>query len=193
VETSLPGARLAKREPDHRKSNEGSAIMKGKMKILGAISAVAVLASVALAFQSSASPADDNLIAARLPGRWVLDATITDRLEAPRGFQPPRGFEFTKDDMVLKKLLPVYPRFASETIYLAGTAHVGADKHLFVLTNDKGNNHLVLFTVTSDGPVGQPHYYNISMACARDTMKDLLFIGGDVPRESAAAYSRFLK
>lgn len=164
--------------------------MKGKMKILGAISAIAVLAGMALAFQSSASPADDNLIAARLEGRWVLDATITDRLEAPRGFQPPRGFEFTQDDMVMKQLLVVYPRFATEAIYMSGTAHIGAEKHWFVLTNDKGNNHLVLFTATKDGPVGQPHYYNISMVCARDRMKDLLFIGGDVARESAAAYCR---
>jgi hypothetical protein len=167
--------------------------MKSKMTILGAISAVLVLAGVALAFQTSASPADDNLIAERLPGRWVLDATITDRLEAPRTVQPPRGFEFTQDDMVLKKLLVTYPRFATETIYLSGTAHIGQEKHWFVLTNDKGNNHLVLFNATSDGPVGQPHYYNISMACARDTMKDLLFIGGNVPRESAAAYCRFVR
>lgn len=167
--------------------------MKSKMTILGAISAVAVLASVALAFQSSASPADDNLIAQRLEGRWMLESTITDRLEAPREFQPPRALEFTQDDMVLKKLLLVYPRFATETIFLSGTAHLGTEKHWFVLTNDKGNNHLVLFTATSDGPVGQPHYYNISMACSRDRMKDLLFLGGDVARESAAAYCRLLK
>jgi hypothetical protein len=163
-------------------------------KILSAIGAIAVLAGAAVAFQfSKASTTDENIIASRLEGRWVLDTAITDRLEAPRGFEVPRGFQFTKDDTILKKLITVYPRYASETIYLAGTAHIGTVDHWFVLTNDKGNAHLVLFTPTREGPVGEPHYLNINMACSRDRMKDLLFIGGDFARESAAAYSRLLK
>jgi hypothetical protein len=163
-------------------------------KILGAIGAIAVLAGAALAFQfSKASSVDENILATRLEGRWVLDTAITDRLEAPRGFEVPRAFQFTKDDVVLKKLITAYPRFASETIYLAGTAHIGTVDHWFVLTNDKGNAHLVLFTPTREGPVGEPHYLNVNMACSRDKMKDLLFIGGDFARESAAAYSRLLK
>ncbi len=163
-------------------------------KLVSAIGAIAVLAGAALAFQfSGASKMDENLIASRLEGRWAIDSAITDRLEAPRGFVPPRGFEFNKDDTILKKLIGVYPRFSSETIFLAGTAHVGTESHWFVLTNDKGNAHLVLFTPTTEGLTVEPHYYNINMALSRDKMNDLLFIGGDIARESAAAYSRLLK
>lgn len=168
--------------------------MKLNTKFLSAIGVIAVLASAAAAVQfSNASTADENQIALRLEGRWVLDSTITDRLEAPRGFQPPRGFEFTKDDTVLKQLVVAYPRFATEPIYMSGTAHIGPVTHWFVVTNYKGNNYLVLFTPTREGPVGEPHYLNINMGCARDRMNDLLFIGGDYARESAAAYCRMLQ
>jgi len=163
--------------------------------MLGAFGAIAVLAGAALAFQlsGSANPVKDNLVAQRLEGRWMLDADITARLDPQRGFQPPRAFEFTKDDVVMKKLVSEYPRFQSLPIHLGGTAFQGTEKHWFVLYSEDGNNNLVLFTPTREGPLGEPHYLNVNMALSRDATKDLLFVGGDVPRESAAAYGRMIK
>jgi hypothetical protein len=176
----------------HRKTEE--MIMKFNTKFLGALAALAVLAGVAVAIQFSGSAPPTKLIMVdRLPGTWVLDADITARLDPQRGFTPPRGFEFVKDDTILPKLQAAYPRFKNESIYLSGTANMGPDKHWFILLSSFGNTELVLFTPTREGPVGEPHYLNVNMAYSRDPAKDLLFVGGDVPRDSAAAYAHVAK
>jgi hypothetical protein len=168
--------------------------MKLDKKILSALAALAVLTGAAVAFQFTGSAAPAKLIMVdRLPGTWVLDADITARLDPQRGFVPPRGFDFVKDDAILPKLQAAYPRFKNETIYLSGTATMGADKHWFILMSSSGNTELVLFTPTREGPLGEPHYLNVNMAYSRDPARDLLFVGGDVPRDSAAAYARVAK
>src|SRR4051812_27059674 len=59
-------------------------------KLFGALGAVAILAGAAVAFQFAvSSPPSENLVAQRIEGRWVLDADITARLDAQRGFLPP--------------------------------------------------------------------------------------------------------
>ena len=160
-------------------------------KLLGAIGAVAVLTGAAVAFQfASASAPSENLVAQRIEGRWILDADITARLDAQRGFQPPRAFEFAKNDMVVRTLMAAYPRFLGVPIYTGGTSVMGTEKHWFVLTGDYGNTTLMLFTPDRSEPMGDPHYLEVNMALSRDPAKDLMFIGGDLPHESAAAYRR---
>ena len=162
-----------------------------KIKLFSALAAAALLAGAALAIQFTGSaPVQDNIIAKRLPGQWVIDARITDQLDPQRGMLAPRMWEFTSDETILRKLVAAYPRFGTDTIYLSGTALMGSELHWFVITSDFGNNHLVLFTPTRDGTVGEPHYLAINMVASRKAMLDLLFIGGDYPRESAVAYDR---
>jgi hypothetical protein len=162
-------------------------------KLLGALGAVAVLAGAAVAFQFAySSPPTENLVAQRIVGRWILDADITARLDAQRGFLPPRAFEFKKDDVVVRKLLAEYPRFAGMPIFTGGTAFMGAERHWFVLTGDYGNTTLMLFTPDRDEPMGNPHYLQVNMALTRDPAKDMMFIGADFPRDSAAAYKRMM-
>jgi hypothetical protein len=174
---------------DDRDNVKEDTIMK--IKLFSALAAAALLAGAALAIQYTGSaPMQDNLIAKRLPGQWVIDARITAQLDPQSDLMAPRTWEFTSDDTVLRKLVTAYPRFGTDTIYLSGTAHMGSELHWFVITSDFGNNHLVLFTPTRDGAVGEPHYFAINMVASRKTSLDLLFIGGDYPRESAVAYDR---
>jgi hypothetical protein len=162
-------------------------------KLLGALGAVALLAGAAVAFQFAvASPPSANLVAQRIEGRWILDADITTRLDPQRGFQPPRAFEFAQDDVVMRKLMAAYPRYQGMPIFTGGTAVYGTEKHWFVLTGDYGNTTLVLFTPVRDDPMGDPHYLDVNMALSRDPSRDLMFIGGDFPRDSAAAYKRMM-
>jgi hypothetical protein len=160
-------------------------------KFVGALGAVAILAGAAVAFQFAVSaPPTENLVAQRLEGRWVLDADITARLDAQRGFMPPRALDFVKDDVVMRKLVAAYPRFGGMPIFTGGTAVMGAEKHWFVLTGDYGNTELMLFTPDREEPMGDPHDLQVNMALSRDPAKDLMFIGADFPRASAAAYRR---
>jgi hypothetical protein len=162
-------------------------------KLLGALGAVAILAGAAVAFQFAvSSPPSENLVAQRIEGRWLLDADITARLDAQRGFMPPRVFEFAKDDVVVRKLVAAYPRFQGMPIFTGGTAVMNGEKHWFLLTGDYGNTTLMLFTPVRDEPMGDPHYLDVNMALSRDSAKDLMFIGGDFPRDSAAAYKRMM-
>ena len=40
--------------------------------------------------------------------------------------------------------------------------------------------------------MGDPHYMQVNMALSRDPTKDMMFIGADFPRDSAAAYERMM-
>jgi hypothetical protein len=162
-------------------------------KILGAISALAILAGAAVAFQfASASTTNENIIAARLEGRWVVDTDITARLDPDPAATPPRSLEFARDDQVWKQLQQTYPRYQNDAIYMAGTAILAGTKHWFVVMNKNGNALLMLFTPTRGQESGEPHQVFINMVCSREKAKDLLFLGGNLARESAVAYKRLI-
>ena len=118
---------------------------------------------------------------------------ITAKLDPAPESKLPRALDITKDDAVFKKIAEVYPRFQTVEPYMSGTAVLNGDKHYFVLMNQEGNSHIVLFTATRENPVGEPHSVHIAMACSRDSGRDMLFLGGDLARESAACYTRVVK
>lgn len=160
--------------------------------VLSAVGALAVLAGAGWAFQF-AGATKQNVIATRLEGRWLVDAEITAKLDPAPDSKLPRALDITKDDAVFKKITEVYPRFQTVEPYMSGTAVLNGDKHYFVLMNQEGNSHIVLFTATRENPVGEPHSVHIAMACSRDSGKDMVFLGGDLARESAACYTRVVK
>jgi hypothetical protein len=161
-------------------------------KILGAIGAIAVLAGAAVAFQFASVSANDNVIASRLEGRWVVDTDVTARLDPDPAATPPRSLQFSKDDAAWKQVQQLYPRLQGEFVYMGGTAQIGANKHVFAVLSKAGNSLMWVFTPSRAEVPGEPHQVFINMVCSRDRTKDLLFLGGDTARESAVAYKRLI-
>lgn len=161
-------------------------------KMLGALGALAVLAGVTLAFQFASAP-PQNVLCARLEGRWLVDAEITAKLDPAPDAKLPRAVDFTKDESVFKKILAVYPRLSSESPLTSGTAVLNGEKHYYILLTQNGDSHLLMFLATREEPVGEPHSVHVAMGCSRNAEKDMLFLGGDLARESAACYTRVLK
>lgn len=160
-----------------------------KMRILGVIGALAVLGGATLAFQFQEVDSQ-NIVAKRLPGTWRVDAPLTARLNPAPGAMIPRELVFQNEPMLRDVLVKTYPRYANFDIYMTGTATMNGESHMFALLNEEGNAHLVLFTPGRDDPAIGPHHVHIGIMTSRTSDNDLLYIGGDLVRESAAVYGR---
>jgi hypothetical protein len=160
--------------------------------ILAAMSGLAVLGGVTLALQFGAVP-QANIIANRLEGAWKVDAELTAKLDPAPGAFTPREIKFVKDPNVLNVLGGTYPRYKNFDVFMSGTASMNGQDHWFLVMTENGNNHLVLFAPSRTVPADDPHHVHISMVVSRNTEKDLLFLGGDMARESAVAYGRLLR
>ena len=161
-----------------------------KLSTITVIAAVGVLAGSVFALQFSDAATKENLLLSRLEGQWLINVDISQRLEPGRPILPPKTVEFVKSDKVLEQLRLLSPRFKSATIVMAGTMKMNGEAHQFVIETEQGNSHLVILHPERGDPIGTIVTAFICMAPARDTMKDLLFLGGDSPRESSAAYDR---
>jgi hypothetical protein len=159
--------------------------------ILTTLGALGLLAGAAWAFQFAGSTTRENVIAARLEGKWLINTDVTDRLDSGRQVTPPRSIEFVRNDRVVAQLRAESPRFQNDVIYMGGTMKInGSEDHWFVITNEYGNAHVVILTPTLRDPIGAIMPVNINLVCSRDLTRDMLFLGGDLARDSAAAYDR---
>lgn len=161
-----------------------------KLSTITVIAAVGVLAGSVFALQFGDPATKENLLLSRLEGQWTVNVDISGRLEPGRPQLPPKMVEFVKSDKVLDQLREASPRFKSEAVVMGGTMKLNGESHPFVIESERGNSHLVILTPQRGDPIGTIVTAFICMAPARDTMKDLLFLGGNNPRESAAAYDR---
>lgn len=140
----------------------------------------------------------ENLIAARLPGSWVLEDAITSRLGAlapGSGAESGRSLRFEADDSVLGSLPGrVVQSVCDLPIYLAGRLSVDDGPEVpFVLTVRHGNPQVLAFQeVDSDHPVPEATLLNVSLAAAADWRSDILLLGGGEPLRSSAAFVRSL-
>lgn len=161
--------------------------------ILTAIGALGLLAGATWAFQFASSTTKENVIAARLEGQWTLNPEVTSRLDPSRAL-PPKTVEFVKNDRIVAQLRAESPRFQNEVIYMGGTVSIdGSMEQRFVVTCEYGNAHVVILPPVMTEPATNIMTVNVNMACSREPAKDMLFLGGDFARESAAAYDRVWK
>jgi hypothetical protein len=162
-----------------------------KISTLGLIGAVGLLAGSAFAWQIGSATSKDNILLTRLQGAWMIDMDITSRLDPFGPFAAPKHFEFVRSDKVLAELRNASPRFKSDAIFMGGMMKMDGVEHPFVVENEHGNSHLIILTPERGDIIGSFVAVYICMAPARDPNNDLLFVGGDSPRESAAAYGRW--
>lgn len=164
-----------------------------KLSTITILGAVGLLAGTVYAFQFVEAGSKESLLLSRLEGQWVINPDISTRLEPGRPSLPPKTVEFVKSDKVLDQLRAASSRFRSDAIVMAGTLKLNAEEHPFVIESERGNSHLVILTPQRGDAIGTYISVFICMVPARDTTKDLLFLGGDNPRESSAAYDRSAK
>jgi hypothetical protein len=161
-----------------------------KKSTITVLATVGLLVGSAFALQFSDASSKENLLLSRLEGQWLVNMDITQRLDSGRPTLPPKTVEFVKSDKVLDQLRALSPRFKSASVVMGGTMKINETAHPFVIESEQGNSHLVILNPERGDPIGQIVTAFICMAPSRDMTKDLLFLGGDTPRESAAAYDR---
>lgn len=131
----------------------------------------------------------DNVVASRIEGAWEPDEALTQRVEGTS-----LGALIFKSDAEIVKLIPAkYDEFLKDKrIYLAGRMTLKQEEHPFILIEHKGNPHVVYFLTRGDEPLGNAEFFNVMLVVAKDTTKDLLFIGGDFNNQPFSAYQRRL-
>jgi hypothetical protein len=161
--------------------------------IVGMLGGLALMAGSVYAWQTGVVGKYDNMLSTRLDGKWALDRELTARLDPDRPGMLPAIMEFRRDDRIVAQLRVLSERFKSPRIYMGGMMWIDDMQHPFIVENESGDSHLVILTPTRDDPAAVYMTTYICMAASRDAKTDLLFIGGDRPNESAAAFERIAK
>lgn len=131
----------------------------------------------------------DNVVASKIEGTWEPDDMLTKRVEGAS-----LGAVIFKSDAEVAKLIPAkYNEFLKgKRVYLAGRMTLRKQEFPFILIEHKGNPHVVYFQQRGDDPFGDAESFNVMLVVAKDTTKDLLFIGGDFNNQPFSAYQRFI-
>lgn len=129
----------------------------------------------------------DNVVASKIEGTWGPDEALTRRVEGAS-----LGAVTFKSDAEVAKMIPgKYDEFLKgRRIYLAGRMTLRKQEYPFILIEHKGNPHVVYFRQRGDDPMGDVESFNVMLVVAKDTAKDLLFIGGDFNNQPFSAYQR---
>lgn len=148
--------------------------------------ALALVAAHAQA-EIKVQPDKDNVVSSRLAGKWEADENLTQRLEGKAA----ATLVFASDEAIAAKIPAKFEAFLKgKPVYLAGTASIGGVESPFILIDHKGNPHLVFFLQKDGEALGNPESVNVMLAVAKDTVNDLLFLGGDFNNQPFAAYRR---
>jgi hypothetical protein len=133
----------------------------------------------------------ENVVSSRLEGRWQFNEAISSRLRTRLPLNRDRAMEFHADDKIVAKIPDKYGKFLKrKTIYMAGIMKSGKNDYPFILTEHKGNPHIVIFRERDGDPLGDAESFNVMLAVAENTSNDLLFIGGDFNNQPFYALER---
>ena len=133
----------------------------------------------------------DNVVSSRLEGRWQFSEAISTRLSTRLHRNRDRVVGFHADDKIVAKIPDKYGKFLKrKTIYMAGIMKSGKNDYPFILTEHKGNPHIVIFRERDGDPLGDAESFNVMLAVAENTSNDLLFIGGDFNNQPFYALER---
>ena len=144
---------------------------------------------------------DRNVVANRLEGKWVLDEALAERLGSKGRIT---GIEFTSDPSVAYSLpdLPFLKKIlVSSTIYKTGYMTMSAKEDSssdligkplpYILVTWEGNPQVIWFRERGGDPMGDAESNMVSLAVAKDTANDVLFIGDDLnPNSPFIPFSR---
>jgi len=184
-----------------RNIKEGKTMVR-RMAVLLAVCGVLVGVSVAMRPASTSGVKSDkeNIVASRLEGKWRLHGKLSERLTGRKSAlgMPARGFVFKNNPEVAKAIPEKYDKFLKgKQIFMAGTLRFlgmgtkeEARENPFILIQHRGNPHIVYFRERDGDPMGDAESFNVMLAVAKDSVKDLLFIGGDFNNQPFSAFER---
>ena len=166
-----------------------------KIRLLATLILIGVSSSPSVRAEIKVTPDKENVVASRLEGDWQLDVPLTKRLDTNEGgAEGGRAVSFKSDPTVAAKIPAKYEKFiGNRQVYLAGIMTFQDPKpreHVFVLIEHKGNPHVVWFRERDGDPLGDAESFNVMLAVAKESRRDLLFIGGDFNNQPFAAYAR---
>lgn len=155
-------------------------------------------ANAGIAAELAVEPDKENVVASRLEGAWQPHQSLTKRLtgdvEPRAGELPFKGkFTFVSDPTVAEKIPDEYVKILTERklrIYLAGYIKTDGEARPFIVTNFRGNPHVLVWLDRDGDPFGNGESVNVMLAVADSKKNDLLFIGGDLNNQSFSAYER---
>ncbi|MHC4716612.1 MAG: hypothetical protein ACYS5V_06560 [Planctomycetota bacterium] len=173
--------------------------MRKHIVVAGILAGVLICTVALVRAGMEVKPDKENVVASRLVGKWTVHASLSSRLtgrKTPRGESGGRSYEFCADPKVGGSVPAKYGKFLKgKRIYLAGTMKVRRGRgevkeHPFILTSHRGNPHVVWFRPRQNDPMGDAESFNVMLAVARETAKDLLFVGGDFNNQPFSAFER---
>lgn len=157
-----------------------------------AITSIAIISQPTIAHELKVEFEKENVVASRLEGNWQTNESLNKHLTGNPKSRPTQ-LSFKSDPTVATKVPEKYAQFFAEhklKIYLAGYVNLDGKDCPFVLTNIRGNPH-VMFWLERDGdPFGNGESFNVMLAVAKDTQNDLLFVGGDFNNQPFSAFER---
>ncbi|MCI0701877.1 MAG: hypothetical protein L0241_12415 [Planctomycetia bacterium] len=167
--------------------------MKTRFVVILGIGLVGI-PSLAVKAEVKVEPDKENVAASRIEGDWQLDAALTKRLTDKEPKEKALAISFKSDPDIAKKIPAKYEKFlAGKKVYMAGVMTLQEAKpkqHPFILTEHRGNPHVVFFRERDGDPLGDAESFNVMLAVAKDKQNDLLFIGGDFNNQPFSAFVR---
>jgi hypothetical protein len=134
-------------------------------------------------------PDKQNVVASRLEGEWRVDEELNGRLKgSTRGMT---SIVVKSDASVAVSIPATYEEFlGGKRLYMAGRLTLDGKESPFVLIENSGNPHLVMFRARGDDPMGDAESCNVMLAPAKDRAQDVLLVGADFNNEPFRAYER---
>lgn len=134
----------------------------------------------------------ENVVASRLLGEWQLDPDLTERLTGRRtSFR--MSIAVREDAAVALKVPQKFVEFLEKersVVSMTGYLKFTGVEYPFLLTHLNGNPYVFYFREQNGDPYGDRESFNLSVAPAKDSKNDLLFIGGDFNNQPFTAYTR---
>jgi hypothetical protein len=165
------------------------------MKIVVVAASIMVVGFAVVALAGVEVKSDEkNIVVPRIGGAWVPHDDLSQRLtggKIDKEFPKEEKIEFIIDEAVAKKIPEKYDEFFKDyRVYAAGTMKFKGAELPFVLIALGGCPHVVFFRERGGDPMGDTESFYVMLAAAKDKSKDLLFIGGDMPASTFAAFQR---
>lgn len=138
-------------------------------------------------------PDDQNIVSGLIEGTWVPDEALDTRLGNRPGSL---RMEFVRDDTIAKQIPAKYEEFlGKKIIFAAGTAlwkegDAVVARGPFLVIEQSGNPHVVMFRPRGDEPLGDAESGNVVLVRAKERSGDILFLGGDTAGERFRAFRR---
>ena len=159
------------------------------MHRLAVVVSLFLFATTAQADRPKVEPDEKNIVAKKLPGTWKFNPDLSQRLIG-KGKHKIKTITF-RDDAGVAGQVPAKLKEKLGRLYLSGWM-VFNDKVTFpfLLIQLGGNPHVVFFEKRDGDPFGDAESFYVMLPQAREKANDLLFVGGDMPREPFMAFDR---